>query len=401
MVRVHSAKVVSRVMRVSSDRLESLASPAFIASLALLVINDFALKPLLHNALTGKLSDFAGLFALTLFVATLWPRHARRGAALIALAFTFWKTSYAEPLIEAWNAVAPLAFGRTVDLTDLVALPMIPFAIWAAPRLEPWRLPRALQVSLAILAPLAFTATSQPSQLVRSTLDVSSVPAIDASALQAFFDQVAEDHGLRCSVCDPLAAGRVYLSDDSRGKGARDLSVNLDAEQGRLFYETSAVGSQRNLQDALAISAEIRSGLQERFPGVTAIEFESGAGRSLARNITTFTIQMSTESGLTETVEQARRTLAPIVEEVVRTHGLRPQEDGPLYYAGDRYGTSGYDRDLVLESYSSRNATSTVRVMRQTDNYAALYDAITKDLAERLVAAFGSAAVARKDYPGD
>jgi hypothetical protein len=110
---------------------------------------------------------------------------------------------------------------------------------------------------------------------------------------------------------------------------------------------------------------------------------------------------MSTESGLTETVEQARRTLAPIVEEVVRTHGLRPQEDGPLYYAGDRYGTSGYDRDLVLESYSSRNATSTVRVMRQTDNYAALYDAITKDLAERLVAAFGSAAVARKDYPGD
>ena len=58
-------------------RLQSLASPAFITALALLVVNDFALKGLFHNALTGKVSDFAGLFALTLFVATLWPRHAR------------------------------------------------------------------------------------------------------------------------------------------------------------------------------------------------------------------------------------------------------------------------------------------------------------------------------------
>ena len=91
-------------------------------------VNDFALKPLFHNAVTGKLSDFAGLFALTLFVATLWPQHRRLAACVIAVSFTFWKTTYAEPLIEAWNAVAPFAFGRTVDLTDLVALPMIPLA---------------------------------------------------------------------------------------------------------------------------------------------------------------------------------------------------------------------------------------------------------------------------------
>ena len=88
-------------MSVRPHRLESLASPAFIAALALLVINDFALKPLLHNAVTGKVSDFAGLFALTLFVATLWPRHRRLASWAIAAAFTLWKTSYAEPLIEA------------------------------------------------------------------------------------------------------------------------------------------------------------------------------------------------------------------------------------------------------------------------------------------------------------
>lgn len=105
-------------MRVCCDRLASLASPPFMAALALLVLNDFALKQLFHNALTGKLSDFAGLFALTLFSATLWPRHRRLFGVLIAAAFALWKTSYANPLIEALNAISPVAFGRTVDLTD-------------------------------------------------------------------------------------------------------------------------------------------------------------------------------------------------------------------------------------------------------------------------------------------
>ena len=386
-------------MRVRSDRLESLPSPAFIAALALLVVNDFALKPLFHNALTGKLSDFAGLFALTLFVATLWPRHRHLAACVIAVSFTFWKTSYAEPLIEAWNAVAPFAFGRVVDLTDLVALPMIPLAVWAAPRAAPWPLPRALQVGLAVLAPLAFTATSSPQHLVRSTLDVSSLANANESILQAFFDEVAEEHGLRCSSCDPLGEGRVYYPDDSHKKRPNALTVNLDAEQGRLFYLISGHGRQQ--EEVLALSADIRSGMQERFPGVTAIEFVSDPN-SPSGVSTLFTIQVSTESGLSvEKVEQAKRTLSSIVEAVVRTHGLRVEEEAPLYSAGGRYGTNAYSRDLTLQSISNSNTTLEVRVMRQTDNYAALHEAINQDLAERLGAAFGSAAVTRADYPRD
>jgi hypothetical protein len=156
----------------SATRLESLASPAFMAALALLVLNDFVLKPLLHNALTGKLSDFAGLFALTLFIATLWPRHRRLSAWAIAAAFTFWKTSYAEPLIELVNAISPFQLGRTVDITDVVALPMIPLAVWAAPRLGPLPLPRVLQWVLVVIALVAFTATSRARYIARSTVDV-------------------------------------------------------------------------------------------------------------------------------------------------------------------------------------------------------------------------------------
>ena len=298
-------------MPVRSDRLESLASPAFIAALALLVVNDFALKPLFHNALTGKLSDFAGLFALTLFVATLWPKHRRPAAWAIAAAFTFWKTSYAEPLIEALNSVSPFALGRTVDLADLMALPMIPLAAWAAPSLEPWPLPRALQVGLAVLAPLAFAATSQPSHVLRTTLDVRTVAVVDEVALRTYLDDVAQEHGLRCRVCDSLDEGRVYLEDGSRKGALGSLTVNLDSERQQLFYTTSAFGH-RGREDALALSADIRAGMQERFPGVTAVEFDEDLSYGPEqRKSTLFSIQVPSAGPLSvETAEQAKRTLS-------------------------------------------------------------------------------------------
>jgi hypothetical protein len=387
-------------MLMRSDRLESLASPAFIAALALLVANDFALKPLFHNALTGKLSDFAGLFALGLFVATLWPRHAPLLGAAIAAAFTFWKTSYAEPLIESLNVVSPFAFGRTVDLTDLMAIPMIPLAVWAAPRLEPWPLPRALQVGLAVLAPVAFTATSQPQHVLRSTLDVRSVVIVDEAALRGYLDEVAEKHGLRCNTCDSLDEGRVYFHDGSRKRGPGTLTVNLDSERRQLFYTTTAHG-QRGRDEALALSADIRAGMQARFPGVTAVEFDEEID-SEERKSTLFSIQVPSAGPLSvEMAEQAKRTLSSIVEEVVRTHGLRVEAEAPVYYAGARFGASAYQRDLVLQAYSPTNATLQATITRQTENYAALHEAINADLADRLIAAFGPTAVTRQDFPAD
>lgn len=376
----------------------SLASPAFVVALALLVLNDFALKPLFHNALTGKVSDFAGLFALTLFVATLWPRCARVAAWVIAAAFTLWKTSYAEPLIAAWNAMSPLAFGRTPDLTDLVALPMIPLAVWTAPRLEPWPLPRALQWPLALLAPLAFTATSATPHRVRSTMDVSSTAVIDAAALQTFFDEVAEEHGLRCSDCASLDVGRRYLRLDSeRDRGPDELTVQLDSQRRQVHYAAADYGA-RKRDEVLALSEDIRVGMQQRFPGVTAIAFAEGTQLS-ALSATEFTIRVPIDGELSvETAEGAKRTLSSIVEAVVRTHGLLAEEDAAGYYVGNRFGAGPDDRELALRPSFASNATLRISVLRQTPNYVDLHEAINRDLAERLGAAFGPAVVTRRDF---
>lgn len=50
-------------------------STYFLIGLSALLINDFLLKDMLGNLLTGKMSDFAGLFIFPLFWSAFFPRH--------------------------------------------------------------------------------------------------------------------------------------------------------------------------------------------------------------------------------------------------------------------------------------------------------------------------------------
>jgi hypothetical protein len=108
--------------------LSVLVSPAFIAGLSLLLINDFLFKPLFHNWLTGKLSDFAGLFIFPLFFSALFPERKRTVYALTAILFIFWKSPASQPLIDLCNNLFSFPVGRTVDPTDLLALLILPIS---------------------------------------------------------------------------------------------------------------------------------------------------------------------------------------------------------------------------------------------------------------------------------
>ena len=148
--------------------LNLLTSPGFAAGLLLLVANDFLLKPVFHNAFTGKLSDFAGLFVFPLFCSALAPRLRREIYALTALGFVCWKSAYAQPLIDMWNSLGVLRVGRVVDSTDLAALVALPasFAYLrrrvAAGR-RPWPVApqRAAAGAVLLLSVFAFAATSR------------------------------------------------------------------------------------------------------------------------------------------------------------------------------------------------------------------------------------------------
>jgi hypothetical protein len=148
--------------------LNLLTSPGFVAGLLLLLANDFLLKPVFHNALTGKLSDFAGLFVFPFFGSALAPRLRREIYALTALGFIFWKSAYAQPLIDGWNSLGVLRVGRVVDPTDLLALVVLPASFayllrCVAVERRTWPLaPRRAAACVAvILSVFAFAATSR------------------------------------------------------------------------------------------------------------------------------------------------------------------------------------------------------------------------------------------------
>lgn len=119
-----------------------------LLAVATLALNDHVFKGAFHNALTGKLSDFAGCFFLPLYCsavlafATKWSWHVRVaiGAALTAVLFASIKSS---SLASHWvtstleNVSVPLGIGPlhvVSDATDLVALPMILLAVVYARR---------------------------------------------------------------------------------------------------------------------------------------------------------------------------------------------------------------------------------------------------------------------------
>jgi hypothetical protein len=107
-----------------------LLSPGFLFGLLLLLLNDFVLKPQFHNSLTGKLSDFAGLFIFPMFFAAFIPHFKIHIYILTAVLFVFWKSPLSQAVIEAWNSLAILRIGRTVDYTDLFALVILPISLF-------------------------------------------------------------------------------------------------------------------------------------------------------------------------------------------------------------------------------------------------------------------------------
>ncbi|WP_233261322.1 hypothetical protein [Vitiosangium sp. GDMCC 1.1324] len=117
-------------------------APLPLAAVALMAVNDRWLKPTLHNALTGKLSDVAICFFLPLYLSALlalvtrWPRSTRLhvGAGVCALLYTALKVSplavelFCAALRQVGTPLGLTSFRAVADPTDLLTLPLV----WAA-----------------------------------------------------------------------------------------------------------------------------------------------------------------------------------------------------------------------------------------------------------------------------
>jgi hypothetical protein len=125
-------------------------TPAPLLAVAVLAANDHLFKAAFHNTLTGKLSDFAGCFFLPLYVSamlayvTRWPLQRRLWAGALTTMAIFIPASVSRPAADfvcrAIELLAiPLGLGAqriASDPTDLIAVPMICFAVLYAQRVN-------------------------------------------------------------------------------------------------------------------------------------------------------------------------------------------------------------------------------------------------------------------------
>lgn len=139
-------------------RFHIFATFPFLLCLCVLTFNDFYLKYAFHNALTGKLSDFAGLFIFPIFWSVLFPKYRKSVYFGTALFFIFWKSNTSAGFIDWWNQWCFLGISRVVDYTDLFALISLPLAYIYEQ--YPAKALRVNPTFVAILSFGAFTATS-------------------------------------------------------------------------------------------------------------------------------------------------------------------------------------------------------------------------------------------------
>lgn len=140
-----------------------LLSPLFLVSLLVLGLNDWVLKSSFHNFLTGKLSDFAGVFALAIFALAWLPvqkQHYKQGILwAIALFFSWWKSPFSADFIAWWSSyIFPIY--RVVDATDLFALFVLPFAAYYSTNYTTISFPKTTHYFVSFVACMLFMATT-------------------------------------------------------------------------------------------------------------------------------------------------------------------------------------------------------------------------------------------------
>ena len=142
---------------------QKILSRGFIVALLILVLNDFYFKKEFPGMITGKISDFAGLFAFPYFLSALFPGNKKSIYISTVVAFVLWKLPYADTFISLWNECMPYSIGRVVDYSDYLALIILPLSFYYQPTsdlVENTNLKKVFLTGTIIFSIFSFLATA-------------------------------------------------------------------------------------------------------------------------------------------------------------------------------------------------------------------------------------------------
>lgn len=209
-----------------------LGNPIFIVALLLLVINDWYLKPTFPSLLTGKLSDFAGLFAIAFFFSAILQRRAVVIHITTAFIFIAWKSPLVQPLIDNLNALGIPAH-RTIDYIDYTALLILPLSYLSFKLSCLYTLRPLVLRSLIIFPCLAFVATSLPPGKYTQFTNVNKTYNFSFSKREL----VSRINALQLEYVNDISKSIHYNNKLHHGlKNADSSSLDFDSKTNMFYY---------------------------------------------------------------------------------------------------------------------------------------------------------------------
>jgi hypothetical protein len=188
-----------------------LITPLFVIALITLVINDHLLKAAYPGWLTGKLSDFVGLFVLAVFVYAIAGKYLESSKRLltmhiiIGLGFVIWKAAPIEIIFAELNKFVSIPLpSRVKDVSDLIALLILPISYLYIARnrrltfkpVFPARLNRAFTTCVLAITGLAIIATS-PGRRYDLRPNVSAETTCQYSDILSIFEQTLSEKEIK------------------------------------------------------------------------------------------------------------------------------------------------------------------------------------------------------------
>ncbi len=240
-----------------------MASPGFVIALALLLLNDHLLKWLFPGLLSGKLSDFAGLFMVGLLVVSLRRVPALFAMVAVAVLFVWWKSPFSGAAIEAWNGLGLWSITRVVDYSDLLALLSLPAAYRYSRVCRSLLLAQLLRIPLVTVTAFAIGATSMvPYSSRLSVPDLHPAGTVGNSDTNPFCDEallveleaIIRDSGYHAleqnGDCSKPASDSYYRLYDRRD-GAFSVALSFDPGLRVATLELTGYGGFRDKAERL------------------------------------------------------------------------------------------------------------------------------------------------------
>lgn len=218
--------------------LRALTHPWSLGAVLTLLVNDHVLKGLAPGWITGKLSDFAGLFffpfLLTLAFGLLrLPRPHVSGFAMTAVWFAAIKTN--PQVADAMSSLFPWSSRIIADPTDLVAL------VALLPAYSLWRsIERAQPIKIARrdIRTIAAACLAAASAIATSAVDPPSLGGLATFAGDVYVTNevvlVSEDAGATWSEVEELPEGALAAIQTERAY----LGIRCQNEQPNVCYKS-------------------------------------------------------------------------------------------------------------------------------------------------------------------